>query len=352
MQGIISTTAITKIFLLATIAFVVTVCWTPLLTHFLYKYKLGKTIRVDPNTPIFSQMHQKKSGTPVMGGLLIWVTTLVIALVFYSLAKWTTIPLFHQLNFLSRSQTLLPLGALVASALVGLVDDFFNVRRMGPKGGGLSMKHRLLIYTLIALVGAVWFFYKLDWDTFHIPFFGDLSVGIWYIPIFVFIIVASSFSVNEIDGLDGLSGGTLLSAFVAFGAIAFLQGRIELAAFCAVICGALLAFLWFNIPPARFFMGDTGAMSLGVTLGIVAMLTNTALLLPIIGLLFLLESLSVIVQVLSKKIRKKKVFLSAPFHHHLEAIGWPEQKIVMRFWVIGAVLSVLGVMFYIVQVPR
>jgi len=157
--------------------------------------------------------------------------------------------------------------------------------------------------------------------------------------------------VNEIDGLDGLAGGTLLAAFVAYGAIAFVQGRLDLATFCAVIAGSLLAFLWFNIPPARFFMGDTGAMSLGVTLGIVAMLTNTALILPIIGLLFVLESGSVILQLLSKKIRKKKIFLSSPFHHHLEAIGWPEQKIVMRFWVIAAVMAVLGVVFYLVQIP-
>lgn len=341
--------AIIKVFLLTTVSFVVTILWTPALTHFLYKYKLGKTIRLDPNAPIFSKLHNKKSGTPTMGGVLIWVTVLGLSLILFYLSAWTDVDLFDRLNFLSRSQTLLPLGALVASALVGLVDDFFNVRKLGPRGGGLSMKHRLLIYTIIAVVGAWWFSYKLEWDIFHIPFFGDVNVGLWYIPIFIFIIVATSFSVNEIDGLDGLSGGTLLAAFAAFGAIAFAQGRLDLAAFCGVIAGALLAFLWFNIPPARFFMGDTGAMSLGVTLGIVAMLTNTALLLPIIGFLFMLESFSVILQLLSKRFRGKKIFLSSPLHHHLEAIGWPEQKIVMRFWVIAAVMSVLGVALYLVE---
>ena len=169
------------------------------------------------------------------------------------------------------------------------------------------------------------------------------------IPIFIFIIVATAFSVNEIDGLDGLAGGTLLSAFAAYGAIAFLQGHYNLATFCGVIVGSLLAFLWFNIHPARFFMGDTGAMSLGVTLGIVAMLTNSALLLPIIGCLFVLESLSVIIQVLSKKLRGKKVFLSAPLHHHLEAIGWPEPKIVMRFWVISAVAAATGLIIALID---
>lgn len=349
MSALLDTAAVTKIFFLGTVAFLVTVLWTPLLTYFLYKYKLGKTIRVDPNAPIFSKLHEKKSGTPTMGGLLVWVTTLVIAVVLLGLAKWTTIPFFDHMTFLTRSQTLLPLGALVASALVGLVDDFFNVRRRGPRGGGLSMKYRLLIYTIIAAVGAWWFYFKLDWDLLHIPFIGDFNIGPWYIPIFIVVIVSTAFSVNEIDGLDGLAGGTLLAAFAAFGAIAFAQGRVDLAAFCGVIAGALLAFLWFNIPPARFFMGDTGAMSLGVTLGIVAMLTNTALLLPIIGLLFVLESASVILQMLSKRIRKKKIFLSSPFHHHLEAIGWPEQKIVMRFWVIAAVMAILGVIFYLVQ---
>lgn len=174
-------------------------------------------------------------------------------------------------------------------------------------------------------------------------------MGWWIVPIFIFIIVATSFSVNEIDGLDGLAGGTLLAAFAAFGSIAFLQGKYDLATFCGVITGALLAFLWFNINPARFFMGDTGAMSLGVTLGIVAMLTNSVLLLPIIGFLFVVESLSVIIQVLSKKFLGRKVFLSSPLHHHLEAIGWPEPKIVMRFWVIAGVAAVIGVIVALLE---
>ncbi len=352
MTPLFETWSVVKVFLLTTVAFIVTMVWTPALTHFLYKYKLGKQIRIDPNAPVFSALHQKKSGTPTMGGVLVWLTTLVIAVALFYAARWTNSPLLDKLNFLTRSQTLLPLGAFVASAVVGLVDDFFNIRRVGPRGGGLSMKHRLLVYTAIAIVGAWWFSFKLGWDILHIPFIGDISIGWWYIPIFIFVIVATSFSVNEIDGLDGLAGGTLLAAFGAYGIIAFAQGRIDLAAFCGVIVGALLAFLWFNIPPARFFMGDTGAMSLGVTLGIVALLTNAAFLLPIIGLLLVLESGSVILQVLSKKIRKKKIFLSSPIHHHLEASGWPEQKIVMRFWVIAAVMAVIGIVLELVDFTR
>mgnify|MGYP001564548046 CR=1 FL=1 len=342
--------AIIKIFFLTTLSFVVAILWTPLLTHFLYKYKLGKQIRDARSAPIFSAMHQGKSGTPTMGGVLVWGTALVLILFFHYGNLLFGGAFFGTLNFLSRPQTLLPLGALVASAIVGLVDDYWNVRRLGPKGGGLRMRHRLLLYAAIATVGALWFYFKLGWDLFRVPFVGSFNIGWWYIPVFILVIVATSFSVNETDGLDGLAGGVLLSSFGAYAAIAFLQGKADLAAFCGVICGALLAFLWFNINPARFFMGDTGAMSLGVTLGIVAMLTNTALILPVIGLVFVLESLSVIVQVASKKLRGKKVFLSAPVHHHLEAIGWSEPKIVMRFWIIAGVSAVMGLILAMIDI--
>jgi phospho-N-acetylmuramoyl-pentapeptide-transferase len=308
---------------------------------------LGKQIRTSDKAPIFSQLHQKKSGTPSMGGILIWVTVLVIALGVQLLAQWFG-GVFWDFNFLSRSQTWLPLGALVAAALVGLVDDYFNVRKIGPHGGGLSVRYRLFIYTLIATVVAYWFYYRLGWDFIHVPFMATFNIGLWFIPFVIFVVVATAFSVNEIDGLDGLAGGTLLVSFAAFGAIAFAQGRYDLATLCGVIIGALLAFLWFNITPARFFMGDTGAMSLGVTLAIIALLTNTVLLLPIIGFLFVVESASVIIQVISKKLRGgKKVFRSAPIHHHFEAIGWPEAKVVMRFWVIAAVTAVIGLALFL-----
>lgn len=339
---------VVKIFILSTLAFIIAFLGTPGLTYFLYKFKMGKQIRDSESAPIMSGLHKAKSGTPTMGGILVWGTALILAVFFFYGHKFFDGP-FTFLNFLSRGQTLLPLGALVASALVGLVDDWFNVRRLGPKGGGLSMRHRLLMYTLIAAVGALWFYYKLGWDLIHIPFLGNFNIGLWYLPIFVFVIVATAFSVNETDGLDGLAGGTLLFAFGTYTVIAFSQGKTDLAAFCAVIVGALLAFLWFNINPARFFMGDTGAMSLGVTLGIVAMLTNTAILLPIIGYIFVLESVSAIIQILSKKIRKKKIFLSAPIHHHFEALGWPEPKIVMRFWIISAVTAVVGLILFLVE---
>lgn len=341
---------IIKILFLSTLAFIFAILATPTLTHFLYKYKLGKKIRNGGLTPIFSQLHAHKEGTPTMGGILIWGTTLIFILLFSLLARIFPDNIIAHLNFLSRSETLLPLGAFIASALIGLFDDWLDIRGLGSKGGGgLKLRHRLFVYAVIALIGALWFYFKLDWTVFHIPFLGNFEIGAWYIPLFIFIIVATSFSVNETDGLDGLAAGTLLISFVAYGVIAFVLGRFELATFCGVVIGALLAFLWFNIPPARFYMGDTGAMGLGVTLGIIAMLTNNALLLIFIGLIFLVESLSVIIQIISKKLRGKKVFLSSPIHHHFQALGWPESKIVMRFWVIAALGATIGLMFFLLD---
>lgn len=339
-----------KILFFSILAFIFTFLWTPLLTNFLYKHKLGKKIRNSGSTPIFSQLHAHKEGTPTMGGVLIWGTTLILAFVFYFVYIFFPSEFTKSLNFLTQKETLLPLGALVASALIGLFDDWLDVRSKGVfGGGGLKMSHRLLIYALIAAIGALWFYFKLDWSTIHIPFLGYLQISWWYIPVFILVIVATSFSVNETDGLDGLAGGSLLVAFASYGIISFTMGRYDLAVFCGVILGALLAFLWFNIPPARFYMGDTGSMSLGVTLGVIALLTNNVLILPLIGFIFVMESLSVIIQILSRKFRHKKVFLSAPIHHHFQAQGWPESKVVMRFWLIAAVMAALGLMIFFVD---
>lgn len=337
------TNDIIGLFVLVIAAAVIALAATPALTNFLYRHRLGKQIRDSRETPIYSALHAAKASTPTMGGVLIWGTVLIVMAVAWMMAELVGGEFFTRLDFWSRSETYLPAAALLGAALIGLVDDFFNVRQRGAHGGGLRVRHRLLLYTAIACFGALWFYFKLDWTTLHIPFVGNVDIGAWYLPIFIVVIVATSFSVNEADGLDGLAGGLLLAAFVAFGGIAVIQAKYDLAAFIAAIVGALTAFLWFNIPPARFFMGDTGAMGLGVTLGVIAMLTNSALLLPVIGFLFMIESLSVILQVASKKIRKKKIFLSAPLHHHFEAKGWSESKIVMRSWIIGALTAVIGI---------
>ena len=326
---------LTRVLLLAAAAFMVALCWAPGLIRLLTRAGMSKAIRPSSEAPVFAKLHAKKAGTPTMGGILVWGTALILAV---ALASYP-----NPFDFLSRSQTLLPLGALVACALVGFLDDYLNVKRLGAHGGGLRARYRLLVYTAIAAVGAWWFYDKLDWDLLHVPFVGDFNVGLWYVPFFILVVAATAFSVNEADGLDGLAGGSLLTSFGAFAVISFSQGKYELAALCGVILGALLAFLWFNIHPARLFMGDTGAMALGVTLGVVAMLTNSALLLPVIGFVFVLESASVILQLTWRKLFRKKLFKSAPFHHHLEAVGWPEPQIVMRLWVVSMVTAALGV---------
>lgn len=334
---------VVRILALAFGAFALSMVLTPWWTNILYKYRLGKQIRSE-GAPVFNSLHKGKEGTPTMGGVIIWLTVLILILFLGFFEKMMPESFLAQLNFLSRPQTLLPLGVLIFSALIGLGDDMLGVFKIGPKGGGLKMRHRLLLYTVVAVIGALWFYYKLDWTTIKIPFLGNFDIDGWYIPFSVFIIVATSFSVNESDGLDGLAGGLMLTAFASYGLIAFFEGRYELAVFCAVIVGALLSFLWFNIHPARFFMGDTGAMPLGVTLAVIALLTNAALVLPFIAFVPMVESASVIIQVISKKLRGgKKVFLSSPIHHHFQAKGWPETKVTERLWIISTVMATLGI---------
>lgn len=338
-----------RIAFLAVLAFIIALLWAPISIRFLRSKRMGKQIRDAATAPIYAALHKKKSGTPTMGGILVWGTVLIVVGITAFFA-WIDGAFFDALNFLSRPQTYLPLGALVAAALVGLVDDVFNIYKIGNYGGGVRFRHRLLLYTLIALIGAFWFYFKLDWDVLHVPFVGNIVVGAWYIPIFVLIIVATGFSVNQTDGLDGLAGGVLLAAFGAYAAIAFVLGRYDLAALLAVIIGALTAFIWYNVYPAKFFMGDTGSMSLGVTLGVVAMLTNYALLLPIIGIVLVIEALSTIIQISSRKLRGgKKVFLVAPIHHHLEAKGWPEPNVVFRLWLISGFGALVGVILMLLD---
>ncbi|MBI2626855.1 MAG: phospho-N-acetylmuramoyl-pentapeptide-transferase [Parcubacteria group bacterium] len=341
---------VVRIFTVATLAFFINLILTYFWTQILYKYfRPGKKVEREENafwgeTPIFNQLHKKKEGTPTMGGLPIWVTVTFLTLLFWILS-YTVDGFWSQVNFLSRSQTLLPLGFLVLAGLVGMTDDILGIF----KKGGFNLKKRLIFYTVLALIGAWWFYFKLDRDTINIPFLGDLYIGWWYLLYFIFIMIGTAFSMNETDGLDGLSGGVFLTIFGALAAIAFDQGRMDLVVFLVAIMGALTGFLWFNIYPAKFFMGDTGVMALGFMVGVVALLTNTALLLPIIAIIPLIESTSVIIQTLSKKIRKKKIFPSTPIHHTFEALGWPESQITMRFWMINAIGAVLGLIIFLVD---
>lgn len=337
---------LTKIFTLTSIAFILALLGTPLLTFFLYKYKLGKQIRDSADTPLFTKMHAAKKGTPTMGGILVWGSTILIIGLFWVLDRVAGLESFHSLNILTRKETLLPLGAFLGAAAVGMIDDLLDINRMGHKGRGLAFRFKVVLYALVAGIGAWWFYAKLGFDAIHIPFAGPLHLGWLFIPFFVLVVVGTSFAVNQTDGLDGLAGGTLLIAFFTYGLIAFVQGRENLAAFIGIICGSLLAFLWFNVFPARFFMGDTGSMGLGVLLAIVAFLTNSVIILPVVGLIFFIEALTTVIQIASKKLLGKKVFLSAPVHHHFEALGWPETKVTMRAWIVAAVMSLVGCIIY------
>ncbi len=324
------------------ISFIIALAVITPFIRLLIRYRLGKSIRAEGDTPLFTSLHKKKEGIPTMGGLFIWLIVAFLAIILSGLAKYYPGSFFQRLNFLDRSQTWLPLGALVIAGIVGAFDDLLNIKKIGPNGGGLRIKTRLLLYTLIAVGGAWWFYFKLGWNAINIPGFGEVFLGLWYVPLFILVVVATSFSLNETDGLDGLAGGVALTAFSAYGLIAFSQGKIELTMFIMAIVGALVAFIWFNIYPAAFFMGDTGSMALGTTLGVIAMLTNTVVILPVIGFILVLESLSVIIQLISKKILGKKIFLSTPIHHHFEALGWPEAKVTMRFWIISGLAAAFG----------
>ncbi len=340
---------IIKIFFLSALSSILAISLTPILTHFLYRYKFWrkearkKTITGD-EAVVFYKLHKEREvSVPRGGGVLIWATTLIIIFLFFGIAKISDNIILKDLNFLSRGQTWLPVFALVVGSMVGLSDDILQVFGKGRYiAGGLSFKQRMLVVILIGLVGGTWCYFKLGWAAIHIPLIGDLFVGFWYIPLFIIVMLAT-WSGGIIDGIDGLAGGIFAIMFGAYGIIAFWQGLFDLSAFCAVISGTTMAFLWFNIPPARFYMGETGTIGLTSALAVVAFLTNSVVVLPIIAGLLVIESGSVILQLLSKKFRKKKIWLCTPIHHHFEAKGWPPHKVTMRFWLIGIILAIIGV---------
>lgn len=317
----------------------------PIWQKTLLKYRVGKQIRTE-GAPVFASLHEKKAGTPTMGGVVIWATVLVITFGL-ALSSFFFDGFWRSLDFLNRAQTYLPLGAFIFAALIGAVDDILGVFHIGPKGGGLRVREKIILYLAVALVAAWWFAVKLEWDILRVPFFGDYHIGLgWYALFAIFMITATAFSMNETDGLDGLAGGVSLVALGFLTVVAITQGKFDLAMLTGSIIGALLAFLWFNIFPAKFFMGDTGSMALGAVIAVIALLTNTALFLPFFGFILVIESLSVIVQACAKRIFKVKLFLSTPLHHHFEARGWPESQVTMRFWILSGVMASLGLIIY------
>jgi len=346
---------ILKVFGLATFAFWLGIFLTPILTYYLYKYKCWKkTARTKAllggEATIFNSLHKEKEvNTPRMGGILIWVITFFVISVLYILAKnFNHSELAQKLNFFSRSQTWLPLFTLISASILGLIDDLLQIKEKGGyMAGGVSLIKRIAVVALIGAVGAYWFYFKLEKSAVLIPFLGEINFGLLFIPFFILMMIAL-FSGGVIDGIDGLAGGIMANIFAVMSGIAFFQNQIDLAAFCAVITGALLAFLWFNIPPARFYMGETGMLGLTTTLTVVAFLTNSSIVLPIIALPLFAASGSDVIQLISKKFFGKKVFRVAPIHHHFEALGWPSYKVTMRFWVISIIFAVIGMVIILV----
>ncbi len=334
----IENSQLVEILFLGFLGFMLSMIITPLYTTIAYQKKWWKKPRTDAVTgekaKVFAKLHEAKHRRhiPTMAGLIFLVSVTVVTLLFN----------------LSRSQTWLPIAAFVGAGIVGVIDDVINIRGSGKGVAGLNSKLKFFLISAIALVGG-WFFYaKLDVNSLNIPAIGSIEIGWLIVPLFVLVVVSTANAVNISDGLDGLAGGLATSAFTVYTIIAFLEGRYGVAGFCMAIVGALLSYTWFNVYPARFFMGDVGSFSLGTALGVVAMITDTVLLLPIIGAVFVAEAGSTLIQIISKKLRNgKKVFKIAPVHHHFEASGWPETKVTMRFWILGQVSGVIGLIIYL-----
>ncbi len=343
-----------KIFMPTAFAFFFGIFITPLATYFFYKHEMWKKYaRDEGKISEFQKIHNTKDElrTPRVGGVIIWISVLATTLIISSIATIFPSVVTQKLNFLSRSQTLIPFFTLFLGSIVGLFDDLIQIYGTGKiaHDDNSWRKWKAFLVFSMALFISLWFYFKLGMNSIHIPFGGDLYLGILIIPFFITVALAT-FSSGVIDGIDGLSGGVLATIFAAYSAIAFANNQIDIAAFSGVISGGILAFLWFNIPPARFYMGETGMMGLTIVLAALAFLTNSVLILPILALPLTATSLSVVIQLLSKKFRGgKRVFRLAPLHHHFEALGWPSYKVTMRYWVISVVFSIIGVVLAIIS---
>lgn len=320
----------TTILFLSFFAFCFAMLLTPIYTNIAYKYKLWKRSRTHSTTgealEVISKLRIKRK-VPLMAGVVALIAISVTTLLFN----------------LDRGQTWLPLAALLGGGAVGLIDDIINIKGRGGNVAGLRAPIKFGMISIVATLAALFFYFKLDYTSILLPIVGDVELGLLLIPLFILVVVSTSNAVNISDGMDGLAGGLLMSSYTAFGVIAALQGNFGIAGFCMTVVGALLAYLWFNIPPARFFMGDVGSFAYGTSLGVVAMLTDTLFLLPIIAFIFVAEAGSSLIQIMSKRLFHRRVFIAAPIHHHFEAKDWPKTKVTMRFWVLGQVCAVLGV---------
>ncbi len=342
---------IIKILLPAIISFAIGILITPVVTHYLFKYKVwkkqgGKQSLYGQEATEFNRLKaENETKTPRMGGIIIWGSIVLGIGLLYLFTVVTDIKFFADVFFLSRSQTWIPFFTLCIGALYGLLNDFYDIQH-GGKGVRLSV--RLLIISILSGFIGWWFFTKLGVTTIGLPFADPVYVGLWLIPIFI-VLTAWVYAGGIIDGIDGLSGGIFATVFSAYAGVAIIQAQYDLAAFCVMLVGAILAFLWFNIPPARFWMTETGTMPLTLTLAVVMLMTDQLVggygisLILIIGLVLNVTVLSNILQITYRKLFGKKFFRIAPLHHHFEAIGWPSYKVTMRYWIISALCAISGI---------
>lgn len=349
-----------KILLPAIVTFLVGVSIAPAFINFLVKYKLWKkknvSTTIDGKLATITATLHNDEGVPVprMGGVIVWFSVLVTALCFWLISKIYPTDLTLKLDFISRNQTWLPLMAMIVGAIVGALDDLLVVEAFGSKlnsyiGGGLSFPVRLLSVASMGLFVGWWFYVKLGVTSVYIPFYGDLFLsGVLFIVFFILVTLAV-FSTGVIDGIDGLSGGVMSAVFTAYGMIAYLHGQIDIATLCFVFVGGILAFLWFNIPPAKFYLSETGMLALTLALSVIAFLTDAVMYLPIIALPLVVSTLSVILQLFWKKFFKRKLFLVAPLHHHFQAKGWQSQTVTMRYWIVSYICAMLGVIVVLIS---
>ena len=356
-----SSLSILKILWPSISAFIIGIIISPFIIKFLNKKQLWKKKSVattidGKEATITASIHKdEEKKTPRLGGLVIILSVLLTILIYYILSlffNFHTINNINKLNFISRNQTWLPISIFFLASIIGLIDDLASTGtfKIKDKNGnvGMPLRTRLLFVILFSLITGAWFYFKLGFDFIHIPFFSDIHFGPFIILIFVILFLAS-YGASNIDGLDGLSGGIFSILFFSYGVIALLNNQIDIAALCFVIVGSTLAFLWFNIPPAKFYLSEVGYMPLSILLAIVAIMTNAVLLLIIIAMPLFLTEITTILQLLSKKFRKKKIFPAAPIHNSFVYIGWSKEKVVMRYWIFTAMFAFLGILIYIIS---
>jgi phospho-N-acetylmuramoyl-pentapeptide-transferase len=339
---------ILKVLLPATLTFCVGIALTPLLTHYLYQFKVwkragGKTALADGQTATeFNRLHgERERQVPRMGGIVIWGSGLltILALEIAGMFFPSTQP--FELTFLSRAQTWIPLAALLVGGLFGALNDIYDVYGSGQ---GIRLRTRLLVIGALSIFIGWWFYAKLGVTALHVPLLGLWQIGFWIIPFFV-LMTLFIYASGTIDGIDGLAGGVFTGVFAAYAGVALFNNQVDLAAFCAMLVGGILAFLWFNIPPARFFMTETGTMALTLSLATIVMMTDAladgygVFLFPVAGLLLCVTVLATVLQITCRRVWGIRLLRIAPLHHHFEAIGWPSHKVTMRYWVISIITA-------------